>query len=215
MTDRWTYKNYFKKYDMHEGRLIAIGTGYVQVHDIFNPLPDFMLKADVLFSDPPCSEGNLQAFYTKADLEKNKFFADFQKRFFECVDKINPKAVFIEVFASNKNAFEDELKKRFEYVCILDSHYYHKLDARCWIVCASHTAIDSAFLQKLNGQDEQKIIEVICKEYPYQCIGDLCMGRGLVGYFANKYGRPFVGTELNKKRLAVLLERINRGRLSV
>ena len=39
-------------------------------------------------------------------------------------------------------------------------------------------------------------------------IGDLCMGRGLVGVNAYKNGKRFVGTELNHKRLAVLLERI-------
>ena len=34
------------------------------------------------------------------------------------------------------------------------------------------------------------------------------MGRGLVGVNAYKNGKRFVGTELNHKRLAVLLERI-------
>lgn len=31
--------------------------------------------------------------------------------------------------------------------------------------------------------------------------------RGMVGYYSNAAGKPFVGTELNKKRLAVLMER--------
>ena len=35
----------------------------------------------------------------------------------------------------------------------------------------------------------------------------------LPGYYANKYGKRFVGTELNPKRLAVLIERINSGKL--
>ena len=49
---------------------------------------------------------------------------------------------------------------------------------------------------------------------PYKIIGDLCMGRGLVGFYANKYNRPFVGIEFNKKRLAVLVHRINVGKLN-
>ena len=40
-------------------------------------------------------------------------------------------------------------------------------------------------------------------------LGDFCMGRGLVGYYSNKAGKHFVGTELNKKRLAILLDMIN------
>lgn len=99
----WEYGEVYKKYDM--SGIINIGTGTVKVHDIFNPLPDYMKNADVIFSDPPCSEGNLKTFYTKADLEKLKFFEDFQKRFFECVDEIKPKTLFLEVFANNKNSF--------------------------------------------------------------------------------------------------------------
>jgi hypothetical protein len=56
--------------------------------------------------------------------------------------------------------------------------------------------------------DEEDIIEWICKNEEYNCIGDLCIGRGLVGINAYKNSKKFVGTELNKKRLSVLLERI-------
>ena len=34
------------------------------------------------------------------------------------------------------------------------------------------------------------------------------MGQGLVGWYANQAGKRFVGTELNPKRLAVLVESI-------
>ena len=37
--------------------------------------------------------------------------------------------------------------------------------------------------------------------------------RGMVGYYSNAAGKPFVGTELNKKRLAVLMERKRTGKL--
>lgn len=57
--------------------------------------------------------------------------------------------------------------------------------------------------------DEEKIIEWITQNINYKCIGDFCMGRGLVGYYSNKAGKPFVGIELNKKRLAILLDMIN------
>lgn len=206
----WEYGEVYKKYDM--SGIINIGTGTVKVHDIFNPLPDYMKNADVIFSDPPCSEGNLKTFYTKADLEKLKFFEDFQKRFFECVDEIKPKTLFLEVFANNKNSFYNECLKRFKQVIVLDSYYYHNKKNKCWVYyCCDE--IDPKIVELLNNRDEQKIIELICKNYNFECIGDLCMGRGLVGYYANKYNRKFVGTELNQKRLAVLIERINKGKL--
>lgn len=58
----------------------------------------------------------------------------------------------------------------------------------------------------LEDQDEADIIAWICQNHGYECIGDLCMGRGLVGRHAVMAGRRFVGTELNPKRLAVLIE---------
>lgn len=206
----WEYGEVYKKYDM--SGIINIGTGTVKVHDIFNPLPDYMKNADVIFSDPPCSEGNLKTFYTKADLEKLNFFEDFQKRFFECVDEIKPKTLFLEVFANNKNSFYNECLKRFKQVIVLDSYYYRNKKNKCWVYyCCDE--IDPKIVELLNNRDEQKIIELICKNYNFECIGDLCMGRGLVGYYANKYNRKFVGTELNQKRLAVLIDRNNNGKL--
>lgn len=201
--NNWEYGGSYKKYNM-DGE-IQIGTGTVKVHDIFNPLPAFMKEADVIFSDPPCSEGNLKSFYTKADLEKSKFYGDFQKRFFECVDEIKPKDLFVEVFASNRETFFDECKKRYAEIHTIPSRYYNNRKNKCWVLYASDK-INHELTQILWDKDEQKIIELICKNHSFKCIGDLCMGRGLVGLYANKYGKKFVGTELNKKRLAILLD---------
>lgn len=60
----------------------------------------------------------------------------------------------------------------------------------------------------LDYTDEEDAIAWVCENEEYDCIGDLCMGRGLIGVNAYKNGKRFVGTELNHKRLAVLLERI-------
>ena len=74
MKNDWKYGDYCQKYDMCGE--IKIGTGVVKAHDIFESLPQFMKKADVVFSDPPCSRGNLTSFYTKAE-KKNKHINDF------------------------------------------------------------------------------------------------------------------------------------------
>ena len=59
------------------------------------------------------------------------------------------------------------------------------------------------------GMDEEDIISAVA-ENEEGCIGDLCMGRGLVACAAARNGKPFVGTELNPKRLAVCLERLSK-----
>lgn len=205
----WNYNDFYKKYNM-DG-VIEIGTGIVKVHDIFDPLPSFMTKADVIFCDPPCSLSNINSFYTKADInEKKNEYNSFVKRFFEHISIIKPKIVFLEVFKSNKETFIIETKKIFKNIKIYNSTYYHKKECKCYIIVASN---DDVIDYPFENLDEQEIIKYICQKTEYNCIGDLCMGKGLVGFYANEAKKKFVGTELNKKRLAVLIERINKGSL--
>lgn len=191
---------------------IHIGNGVVKVHDIFDDLPAFMKQADCLFIDPPCNEGNLKSFYTKADLEKRNSIVKFNNRLFELIDEINPKHLFIEVFKSNFDEIFAKLNERYgTNMTVFESYYYGKATNKCWIFYAS--------LEDINFEipllDEEKAIEHICKNLDFECIGDLCMGKGLVGFYANKYNKKFVGTELNKKRLACLIEHINQGKIIV
>ena len=199
---------FYKNYDM--SGTIYTGTGIVKVHDIFDKLPDFMLQADCLFCDTPGSGSIYHGFYRKADMETRDSFSALNHRFFECVDEIKPKTLFIEVFSANKDFFFEQSKSRYKHVKAYNTTYYRR--NKCWIIQASDVA---DFDYPFEGMDEQDVIEYICKNHPYDCIGDLFMGRGLVGFYANKYGKKFVGTELNKKRLAVLLERIKQGKLKV
>lgn len=201
---------YYKKYDMTGD--IHIGTGILRVHDIFNPLPEFMKEIDVLVSDPPCTKGNLNSFYTKADKPEDKkdSFDGFEKRYFECIDEIAPRMVFLETFKDNTESFFDACKARYEYVEKYDIFYY-RTQPCAWIV-ASHKPIPDEYDSAFTGKNEDKCIEWVCENVDANCIGDLCMGTGLVGWYANKYGKKFAGTELNKKRLAMLVEGITTGR---
>lgn len=206
---KWDYGNYAEKYNM-DG-IIEIGTGQVKVHNLFDPLPEFMKEADLLFCDPPCSKGNINSFYTKAErTDYQESYIPFFNRFWECVEDINPKKIVLELFASNKEMMMQEIKKRYNNYKLYECTYYHKAQNKDYIVIASN---DNLIDYPFNGMDEQDVIEWICKNENYNCIADPCMGRGLVGFYANKYAKKFAGTELNKNRLAVLLERINKGKL--
>lgn len=190
---------------------IKIGTGKVKVHDIFEPLPEFMKQADCLFIDPPCSEGNFKSFYTKAEKTVRMNINFFNRRLFELIDEIQPKRIFVEVFKSNKNVIENFLNTRFENIIVTPSYYYSKQSNVCWII----EAFSDGISYDIPYFDEEKVIEYICRNVDFNCIGDLCMGKGLVGFYANKYNKQFVGTELNEKRLACLLEHINMNKIIV
>lgn len=202
---KWEYGGVYKKYNM-DG-IIEIGTGKVKVHNIFDELPGFMKEADCLFIDPPCSLGNINSFYTKAGRKDYQDdYYDFASRLFECIKEINPAKLFIEVFKSNKDGFVENCKELYKHVDVYKTTYYHNKNNKCWVISCSNEQTKYPF----DEMDEEDVIQWICKNVDYNCIGDLCMGRGLVGYHAFLNDRKFVGTEINKKRLAVLLDNISK-----
>lgn len=214
MNQSFEYGGYYKRYNM-DGDIQVGRLGIVKVHNIFDKLPNFMVLADCLFIDPPCSDGNLKSFYTKSNLECLCNIHEFTKRLWECIDIIKPNTVFIEVFKSNYDLMLDYFKifSNGNKIKITEHTYYKNNKNRCYIFSYSHLHNLDQLNNLKDGIDEQKAIEIICRDMEFSIIGDLCMGRGLLGYYAYKYNRPFVGTELNKKRLAVMLNRIETGKL--
>lgn len=213
LSKRYSHDNLYQKYDMTPNE-IHIGTGIVKVHDIFDPIPEFMRSADCIFSDPPCSNGNLSSFYTKAEIDQEaKKFDGFMERFFECVSEISPDILILETFKANHNKFLERVQAMYPNVKVFDSMYYRNPKNHCNIIVASKNPLPADLgIESINGMDEEDVIKWVCSNVPFNCIGDLCMGKGLVGFYANKFGKRFVGTELNKKRLAVLMERITTGK---
>lgn len=178
----------------------------VKVHDIFEPLPEFMKQADCIFTNLPYNLDLLNSFYTKANRTDYKDnFECFYMRLFECIDEIKPNLLFLEIGKEYLANLIIECKKRYKQVTFYNNTYSRRKENRCYIVQASNKRMRL----KLDDMDEAAAIEKICKEVDFNCIGDLCMGKGLVGFYAYKYGKRFVGTELNKNRLAVLIEKID------
>ncbi|MCK9326103.1 MAG: hypothetical protein M0P69_11485 [Bacteroidales bacterium] len=208
MTSKWSYGNAYIRHPIGGGQVAVFDDGsMVKVHNIFDPLPAFMREADLIFVDPPWNLGNLNTFYTKAGRDdKQDSFERFYKRLFECIAEITPKTCYVEVGKEYLSEFIQEMKRLYPAVTFYNSTYYHKKDSLCYVVRGA------AKRKKLplDGMDEEDIIAWICVNENYTCIGDLCMGRGLVGVNAFKAGKQFVGTELNHKRLAVMLERLSQ-----
>lgn len=202
----WNYGNSYLRHPIEDNQIAVLdGGSKLKVHNIFDPLPEFMKEADLIFVDPPWNLGNLNTFYTKAD--RNDYqddFGTFYHRFFECVKDIGPKVCYVEVGKEFLAAFIIELKKMYRQVTFYNSTYYHKRENLCYVIRASNTRKKLP----LDGMDEEEIIEWVCANEDYNCIGDLCMGLGLVGLYAHRAGKRFVGTELNHKRLSVLLEKL-------
>lgn len=208
MASKWNYGDAYLRHPI-DGNKVAVfeDGGIVKAHNIFDPLPEFMKQADLVFVDPPWNLGNLNTFYTKAGRDdKQDSFERFYKRLFECIGEIAPATCYVEVGKEYLSEFVQEMKRLYPAVTFYNSTYYHKKDHLCYVIRGG------AKRKKLplDGMDEEDIIAWICANEEYTCIGDLCMGRGLVGINAYKNGKRFVGTELNHKRLAVMLERLSQ-----
>ncbi len=206
MMSKWEYGRAYERYPIPpEGWKFDDGST-VKVHNIFDPLPAFMKKADLLFIDPPWNLGNLNTFYTKAGrTDYQDSFEKFYKRLFECIREIDPHTCYVEIGKQYLAEFIMEMKSIFRHVTFYNSMYYRKKENMCYVVCGSKKRKRK---QPLDYLDEEDIIKWICENENYDIVGDLCMGRGLVGWYAYQAGKEFVGTELNEKRLSVLVERI-------
>lgn len=202
---KWDYGGLHKAYDM-TGVIELPNNSCVQVCDWTKNLPEFMKRADTLFIDPPWNIGNVNTFYTKADQEHVSFdFAEFSRQLWARINEIAPKFLFLEMGKEYLGWHLEAARKRFRYVTFYNSTYYRKPENKCYVIHATNNAKRRRY-KELEDLDEAAIIEWLCRNHDYQCIGDLCMGRGLVGKHAYLEGRSFVGTELNHKRLAVLVD---------
>ncbi len=206
---KWNYGDAYIRHPISDNELVIFDDdSTVKVHNIFDKLPNFMLRADLLFVDPPWNLGNLNTFYTKAErTDHQKNFETFYNRLFECIKKIAPTTCYIEVGKEYLSEFIQEMKRMYKYVTFYNSSYYHKRVNMCYVIRGS----SKRKRLPLDYMDEEDIIEWVCKNENYSCVGDLCMGMGLVGLNAHKANKQFVGTELNHKRLSVLLDKINLG----
>lgn len=201
----WDYGGAYRKHDM-EGEIVLPNQSVVQVCDWIEHLPVFMLRADTLFIDPPWNIGNVNTFYTKADMEHRKLnFLEFTNRLLHRIDEIAPSHLFIEMGKEYLAEYLAECKRRYKHVTFYNSTYYKKRENKCYVIHATKDSKRRRY-KELEDLDEEQIIAWLCQHHEYNVIGDLCMGTGLVGKYAYLQGRSFVGTELNKKRLALLVD---------
>lgn len=176
------------------------------MHDLFDGIPKFMLAADLVYCDPPWNAGNLNAFYTKAEIAVVKGFPAFVCALFEGLRTIGAPVCYLEIGKQNLALFEQmmgDLCALYRHVQVWPITYYRK--HRAYLLRGAH---DSTTDTDFTSLDDMHTPRVAMEAEKFECVADLCMGRGLTGLTAYRLGKRFVGTELNKRRLAVLLEAI-------
>lgn len=207
----WNYGDAYLWHPIGPGQVAVFEDGsQLKAHNIFDPLPEFMLAADLVFVDPPWNLGNLNTFYTKAGRDDRQVsFEVFYKRLFQCIAEIAPRVCYVEVGKEYLPEFVQEMRMLYRHVTFYNSTYYRRKKNMCYVIRGGPKRVKLP----LDYMDEADIIAWVCEHEEYICIGDLCIGQGLVGLGAHRSGRKFVGTELNHKRLSVLIERLAKAGL--
>lgn len=201
-TTKWRYGDAWEQFPIEAGQVWQAGTGCVAVHNLFEPLPDWV-RPDVLFIDPPWNLGNLNTFYTKAGRSDYlKTFDAFTAALLARLDQIAPRVCYIEMGRQNADRYQSHLAQRFAVMQRWDVTYYRRNP--CVLLRAANTP--AAF--DYTGLDEAECIKILARDEFCNRLGDICIGRGLLGLAAYAACRPFVGTELNPRRLACLLQAI-------
>jgi hypothetical protein len=205
----WDYGGAYKRIDMN-GEIALPNGSRVAVCDWTAELPAFMHEADTLFVDPPWNAGNRNSFYTKAGLPRvSENFGVFLEKLFERLSEIAPRHLFLEMGKEHLARCLIKAGESYKHVTFYNSIYYKRPENKCYVIHATSEFRHRRY-KELEDMPQSEIVRWLCNHHEFECIGDLCMGRGLVGRSAYAAGKRFVGTELNPKRLAVLVDWIQQ-----
>jgi len=204
---KWLYGDAWEHYPCEEGQLWGVveKESYVMVHNAFDPLPEFMLEADMLFLDCPWDKGNLNTFYTKAGRQdKIQNFHSFLFAMFSRVLEINPPLIYLLAGVREHENVMSMLRELYP-ICQWWKIKYNGPHV-CWLLRGSKIMPAEIDFTNL---DQRHCLQYIADIENYNVIGDICMGQGDTAMAAYTAGKRFVGTELNRRRLANLLFKLS------
>lgn len=204
---KFKYGDSWEKYPIKEGEVWAdAATGsMVSVCDITSGLPSWMTRADMIYCDPPWNLGNVNSFYTKAGRTDYKdHFREFYGALFSQIRRIAPTVCYLEIGKQNLSVFQSELQTIFRVVQEWPITYYKKNP--CFLLRGGPSLQSFDFA----GMDEADTPFEAIKNESVGIVADLCTGQGLTAVAAYRNERGFVGTELNPRRLAVAIDRVNK-----
>lgn len=176
----------------------------LSVCDITKNIPEYMSDIEMLYCDPPWSLGNVNMFNTKAGREKMTGFSQFYKHLFKHIESINPIVTYLEIGKKNLQIYINELYKLYENVQYWEITYYKTNP--CYLIRGSDkkTNYDYTML------DDADTPFAAIKNENLNTIGDFCTGRGITAIATHKLDKVFYGTEMNKRKLAVCIERCSK-----
>jgi hypothetical protein len=207
MAVNWTYGDHWERFPVRRGEVWAAGEHRVTCADITITSPVQVLGTpDLIYTDPPWNQGNVASFYTKAGQKGGGCFTALREalmRVFQTAGIVWAEMgkLHIDDFISQMEQAGGKLTHRF--AC---TYYRTKLVYLVRVSFLGGPDLPAGVAERIEGADDANTPGlVMAAETWARIIMDPCTGRGLTGRTAHKYGRRFIGSELNPRRLANLL----------
>lgn len=206
---KWRYGESWEKFPIEWGEIWVAGCNRIACGNGFDKeltkrlLND--IKVDMTYVDPPWNLGNINSFNTKAEFPHIDDFADFLLNLVSNIEHNTDGSIYIEMGKQNINLLRKICKThQIKEIDVYNILYYKKNPCHLYYGVNTHSHIVST--DKLNDLDDTITPErAILRENP-RTIFDPCIGRGLTGRIAHKHNIVCYGIELNKRRVANLLE---------
>ncbi len=208
----WTYGDSWEHFPIEDGEkwVESRTKSTVRIADITRrsftePSLSYMRNADMVYIDPPWGTSMVRSFYTKAGIMEESLRPNFHQladAISARIHEIAPRVCYIEMSCRHSDIAKNILSKMYPFVQSWPIRYYRKHPAvllrgggHC--TYADFTGIDDTETPNLAVETDRPRI-----------LADFCMGRGLSAVAAFENNVAFVGTELNKRRLAVTIDRV-------
>lgn len=201
-----SYGKSWEKYPIEENEIWVDknSNSMLAVNDITKSLPEFMLAADMIYTDSPWTLGNANMFNSKSGRDYMNHFSEFYNPLLKHIKAIKPAVCFLEIGKQELDTFFSLLAVVYDHVQLWKITYYG--DKECYLLRGSNECTD---IDYSDNDDEVTPFLAIENEKP-KCVADFCTGRGLTALAAHEWNVRFVGTELNKRKLAVCIEKCNK-----
>lgn len=209
----WTYGDEGKKYPVRRGEVWKVGNHTFVCSDLMNDsvfhdvLATHSPKPTLLYSDPPWSQGNLNAFQTKAGLPAATYrWEALYQRIAAIAAKFG---VPLYIEASHKDSRDgakvpETIKAAGKATSYWPIFYYR--DKPCGLFYAGPTPPPPGLNRILpNLDDEYTPLEVMKAYGPNGVVIDPCDGIGTTPLRAQQAGWGSVTNELHPNRMSVAL----------
>ena len=184
---------------LDNGTVHYYATGDIMEGDLKEFLSHIPISPDMVYSDPPWSDGNCKYWRTIANRD-NKNIRTYQlkyRNFLKCLKEQLPQDIhlFIEGSKHHYNVLENVFKNNYLYYKTFRVYYHLNKEQILSVFDNKPIRID------LTGMVDLEYVNTAFEYTQPQAVLDPCVGLGITATTAYTHNTNFIGFDLNNTRL--------------